>query len=243
MRKVTLAEISIAERWSRSVPKGNETMVGFNLSREDPSLWKLNKATLMFPQDGLVTVPQQKRILTMNRGSATLKSALYETGDREEPLLTMTVDQAGASGGHLRITNPSGTALLDSPIDLGDPNAALEAMFAWLGEHGFLSQLSAAGHRLVHGGARYRDPQRVTPEFLSEIEQLVPLDPDHMPAAAIRGIQFVAGKFPELPQVACFDTAFHRSLPKVARMYAPCLDASTTRACFGMASTAFHMST
>jgi acetate kinase len=155
----------------------------------------------------------------MNRGSATLKSALYEAGNRDELLLSMTVDQAGVSGGRLKIGDPSGTTLLDSPVDCGDSNAALEVMFAWLGEHGFLSRLAAAGHRLVQGGPRYKDPQRITPEFLSEIEQLVPLDPDHMPAA-IRGIQFVAGKFPELPQVACFDTAFHCSLPKVARMYA-----------------------
>jgi len=166
-----------------------------------------------------VTVPHQRRILTMNRGSATLKSALYEAGNRDELLLSMTVDQAGVSGGRLKIGDPSGTTLLDSPVDCGDSNAALEVMFAWLGEHGFLSRLAAAGHRLVQGGPRYKDPQRITPEFLSEIEQLVPLDPDHMPAA-IRGIQFVAGKFPELPQVACFDTAFHCSLPKVARMYA-----------------------
>ena len=103
-------------------------------------------------------------------------------------------------------------------MDSEQPNAALEKMFAWLDEHGFLSA-AAAGHRLVQGGSKYAEPQRITPEFLSDIEQLVPLDPDHMPAA-IRGIQFVAAKFPELPQVACFDTAFHSSLPKVARMYA-----------------------
>src|ERR1700687_1660659 len=155
----------------------------------------------------------------MNRGSATLKAALYEVGNHEELLLSMTVDQAGVAGGRLKIADPSGTVFLDSPVDSGDSNAALEVMFAWLGEHGFLSRLAAAGHRLVQGGPRYRDPQRITPEFLSEIEQLVPLDPDHMPAA-IRGIQFIAGKFPELPQIACFDTAFHSSLPKVARMYA-----------------------
>jgi acetate kinase len=131
----------------------------------------------------------------------------------------MTVDQAGSSGDRLKITDPRGAALLDSPVDPSDPDIALEVMFAWLGGHEFLSGLAAAGHRLVHGGSRYREPQRITPEFLTEIEQLIPLDPDHMPAA-IRGIKFIAKKFPELPQVACFDTAFHTSLPKVARMYA-----------------------
>ncbi len=166
-----------------------------------------------------MTIPLQRRILTMNRGSATLKSTLYEAGSHIGLLLSMTVDQRGASGSHLKITDASGATLLDSPVDHGDANASLEAMIAWLGEHGFLSGLAAAGHRLVEGGPRHKDPQRITPEFLSEIKQLVPLDPDHMPAV-IRGIQFIAGKFPELPQVACFDTAFHSSLPTVARMYA-----------------------
>jgi acetate kinase len=166
-----------------------------------------------------VAAPVQRRILTMNRGSSTLKSALYEAGDHDELLISIAVDEAGVSGGRLNVADSKGNRLLDSPVDCRDANAALEAMFAWLGEHGFLSGLAAAGHRLVHGGSRYKDPQRITAEFLSEIEQLVPLDPDHMPAA-IGGIKFVAGKFPELPQVACFDTAFHRFLPKVARMYA-----------------------
>jgi len=148
-----------------------------------------------------------------------LKCALYEEVNPGELLLSMTVHQAGASGSRLNITDPTGTALLEAPVDGGDSNGALETMFAWLDEREYLSQLAAAGHRLVHGGPRYREPQRITPKFLSEIEQLVPLDPDHMPAA-IRGIQFIARKFPELPQVACFDTAFHSSLPKVARMYA-----------------------
>jgi len=148
-----------------------------------------------------------------------LKSALYEAVDHEELLLSMTVDQADGSRGRLKIGDVSGSTLFDSQVDSGDPDTALEVMFAWLGEYGFLSGLAAAGHRLVHGGSRYREPQRITPEFLTEIERLIPLDPDHMPAA-IRGIKFIAKKFPELPQVACFDTAFHSSLPAVARMYA-----------------------
>jgi acetate kinase len=133
--------------------------------------------------------------------------------------LSITIDQPDAPNGRLKIEDPGGTTLLTSAVESEKPSAALEAMFTWLAEHGFLAQLGAAGHRLVHGGPRYQDPQRITPEFLSQIGQLIPLDPDHLPAA-IRGIQFIAEKFPELPQVACFDTDFHNSLPKVARMYA-----------------------
>ena len=107
----------------------------------------------------------------MNRGSATLKSALYQGGNHYELLLSMTVDQAGVSGGRLKIADPSGTTLFDSPIESGGSNAALEVMLTWLGGQGFLSGLAAAGHRLVQGGPLYWDPQRITPEFLSEIDQ------------------------------------------------------------------------
>src|SRR5271155_3814737 len=163
--------------------------------------------------------PQAQRILTMNRGSATLKSTLYEVGARDEVLASISVAYSDAGGARLQIADGGGAALLDSRVEGRDSNAALETMFAWLDEHKYLVGLTAAGHRLVHGGSRYREPQRITPEFLAELEKLVPLDPDHLPEA-IRGIQYVARKFPQLAQVACFDTAFHSTLPTVAKMYA-----------------------
>ena len=162
---------------------------------------------------------QRQRILTMNRGSATLKSTLYEVGARDEVLLSISVDYGHAAAARLKIADASGAALLDSSVKGRDSNTALEAIFAWLDKHDYLSGLKAAGHRLVHGGARYHEPQRITPKFLRELEKLVPLDPDHLPAA-IRGIEFVGRKFSKLTQVACFDTAFHSSLPTVAKMYA-----------------------
>ncbi len=165
----------------------------------------------------------RERVLTMNRGSATLKSTLYEvaTGSRNrtEALLSISVAYSGDDAARLKITDANGATLLDSSVKGADSNAALQAMFAWLDNHEYLSGLKAAGHRLVHGGARYSEPQRITPKFLTALEKLVPLDPDHL-AAAIKGIRFVAKKFPKLTQVACFDTAFHSSLPTVAKMYA-----------------------
>jgi acetate kinase len=162
---------------------------------------------------------ERQRILTMNRGSATLKSTLYEVGVRNEMVLAISVAYSGGASARLKITDANGTTLLDSSVKGTDSTAALETMFAWLDKRQYLSGLKAAGHRLVHGGARYTEPQRITPKFLTALKKLVPLDPDHLPAA-IRGIQFVAKKFPKLAQVACFDTAFHSSLPTVAKMYA-----------------------
>ncbi|MGB6198711.1 MAG: acetate/propionate family kinase [Candidatus Acidiferrales bacterium] len=166
-----------------------------------------------------MTETNQKRILTMNTGSATFKSALYEIGDAENLLVSISADHAGGTGTRLTIADATGNVLLESTLNSRDSSAPFDAMVSWLSEHGHLAGLAAAGHRLVHGGPRYKDPQRVTPEFLADIRALIPLDPDHMPAA-IRGIEFVAGQFPDLPQVACFDTAFHSGLPRVARMYA-----------------------
>jgi acetate kinase len=148
-----------------------------------------------------------------------LKSTLYEIGVRNQALLSISVAYSGTTSARLKITDAGRATLLDSSVRGRDSNAALEAIFAWLDKHQYLSGLQAAGHRLVHGGARYTEPQRVTPKFLSALKKLVPLDPDHLPAA-IKGIQFVARKFPKLAQVACFDTAFHGPLPTVAKMYA-----------------------
>src|ERR1700723_1675841 len=162
---------------------------------------------------------QRQRILTMNRGSATLKSTLYEAGARNEVVLAISVAYSGGANARLKIADANGATLLDSSVKGTDSNAALQAMFAWLEKYEYLSGLKAAGHRLVHGGERYTEPQRITPKFLTALEKLVPLDPDHLPAA-IKGIQFIARKFPKLTQVACFDTAFHGPLPTVAKMYA-----------------------
>ncbi len=155
----------------------------------------------------------------MNRGSATLKSTLYEIGARHEALLSISVAYSGGASPRLKIAAANGATLLDSSVKGADSNAALQAMFAWLDKHEYLAGLKATGHRLVHGGARYTQPQRITPKFLAALKKLVPLDPDHLPAA-IKGIKFVAKKFPKLPQVACFDTAFHSTLPFIAKMYA-----------------------
>jgi acetate kinase len=84
----------------------------------------------------------------------------------------------------------------------------------YLEAHPRFSQVGAVGHRVVHG-MRHSDPERVTPELLAELERIVPYDPEHLPRE-IELIQLVGRRFPHLPQVACFDTAFHRTMPRVA---------------------------
>ena len=138
-----------------------------------------------------------------------MKSTLYEVGARDEVLATISVAYGDAAGARLQIADGRGAALLDSQVKGRDSNAAMEAMFGWLDEHKYLAGLTATGHRLVHGGARYREPQRITPEFLADLEKLVPLDPDHLPEA-IRGIQFVAAEI----SAACAGGVFRYGVPQ-----------------------------
>lgn len=172
------------------------------------------------------------RILTMNRGSSTLKAAIYEADSQNRLVLSMNVDRADSSSTQIAIKDARGKSLFDSRIEktlaqeadnhgsaATASNPALDAIFDWLEQNGYLNGLVAAGHRLVHGGVQFRKPLLLTPEVLAELEELVPLDPDHLPAA-LAGIHFISQRLPELPQIACFDTAFHTSLPTVARMYA-----------------------
>ena len=159
------------------------------------------------------------RILTMNRGSSSLKAAIYRAAADEKLELSIQVDRADSSSSQVTITDAGGESMLNAAVGRGDSDAALNIVFDWLAKQGYRGDMAAAGHRIVHGGARFTEPQRVTPDFLADLETLVPLDPDHLPQA-IAGIRFISQKLPELPQIACFDTAFHSGLPTVARMYA-----------------------
>src|SRR5262249_38612916 len=92
-----------------------------------------------------------------------------------------------------------------------------EACLEWLAQQVDFAAVAAVGHRIVHGGPRYRDPQWITPEMLAELERVSPFDPEHMPFE-MGIVRTFAWRFPKLRQVATFDTAFHRQMPLVARM-------------------------
>jgi len=160
-----------------------------------------------------------RRILTLNLGSATVKAALFAVEKRPRQELAIEVSQTGASGGRIRIADSRGKSLFAEPLKRYDSALALDRVADWLSAHGYFSGLVAVGHRLVHGGPHFRKPRRITAGLLARLERVLPLDPDHLPEA-IRGIRLFAWRFPKLPQVACFDTAFHSTLPPVARMYA-----------------------
>jgi acetate kinase len=154
----------------------------------------------------------------INAGSSSLKFSFYEG---EKRLLTGQVDGIGVRP-LASATGPDGEVIA-SP-DLGatppsTPSDILPAILPWARERLGARRLAALGHRVVHGGLRHSRPARVTPELLAELEALVPLAPLHEPHN-LAPIRMALSLNPDLPQVACFDTAFHRTAPEVAQAFA-----------------------
>ena len=154
----------------------------------------------------------------MNAGSSSLKFSFYE-GERR--ILTGQVDGIGARPS-ASATGINGEGI--APPDLGTkppmvPSEVLPAILPWARERLGDRRLAALGHRVVHGGLRYSRPARVTSELLAELEALVPLAPLHEPHN-LAPIKMAMTLNPELPQVACFDTAFHRTAPEIAQAFA-----------------------
>ena len=98
-----------------------------------------------------------------------------------------------------------------------DPSRPGSGLVDWLDGRGDLGRVAAVGHRVVHGGPEYADPRLVTPELIRDLRRISPLDPAHFPAE-LALMEAFAVRCPGIPQFACFDTAFHHSLPRVARL-------------------------
>jgi acetate kinase len=162
-----------------------------------------------------------RRLLTINSGSSSLKAALYRLGKgtTETPELRAEASRIGGRGGGMRLADGRGKTLDERRDDLPDHAAALDALMSRLRDRGLdRDHLAAVGHRIVHGGEHHREPQRVTPGVVADLRALVPIDPNHLPQA-IAAIEAVDRAYPAVPQVACFDTAFHSRMPRVARLY------------------------
>lgn len=152
--------------------------------------------------------------LTLNAGSSSIKFALF-SGDLAE-MARGRIEEEGA-GLHLRILNPEGRPTMEWRRERGRHEDALPELLDWIDREA--GDLVAVGHRVVHGGAQFVDPVRITPETLAALGALAPLAPLHQaqslePAMALMRLK------PALPQIACFDTAFHSTLSSTARRFA-----------------------
>lgn len=155
-----------------------------------------------------------KTILSIDRGSSSLKFAVYEMESTDERLLIAgVVEPLGDANATLLIRDERVAKPSEARRPLGSATP-VNALLAALRE--FDVNLDAVGHRLVYGGAAHEAPERVSDDLLTSLAALVPFDPLHMPDA-LATIREIAAASPALPQVVCFDTAFHRGMPAVAQ--------------------------
>jgi acetate kinase len=157
-------------------------------------------------------------ILTINGGSSSLKFALFALADPPERILSGRVERIGMPNSSLRLTRANGEKE-ESEVEAPHQSAAVKLLIERLGRLIELSSIAIVGHRVVHGGERLYRPGLITPDVLKELHRIVPYDPEHLPGE-IEAIEVIQRLDPQLPQVACFDTAFHHDLPRVAQIIA-----------------------
>jgi acetate kinase len=157
-----------------------------------------------------------QQIAVVNAGSSTLKLSLFENGAKR---LSVLADRLDAAAPHILIQDASGAACFDDGISVDGYHGALIWLFDWLAAERPDTHLTAVGHRVVHGGDVFTEPVQVTPAVCERIRALIPLAPLHQ-GHNLNAIEFIAAHFPGLPQVACFDTAFHSTQGRMERMFA-----------------------
>ncbi|GEP53352.1 acetate kinase [Reyranella soli] len=164
-------------------------------------------------------MPQQGCIAVLNAGSSSIKFAVYEA-ERDGPLLFHGQVEGIGVAPHLKATDADGKSVAEQRWDAGalDHHAATDAILE-LGRKLLAGRpVLAFGHRVVHGGTAFAAPTRVDAGVLKALAELVPLAPLHQPHN-LAPIEAIARAVPHIPQVACFDTAFHRSQPALAQEF------------------------
>src|SRR5690348_1282422 len=157
-------------------------------------------------------------ILTINGGSSSLKFALFTALDRAERLVSGAIERIGMPGTRFIVKTTNGSSE-ESTVAAPDQAAAVALLIKRLEQFVSLEAIAIIGHRVVHGGSRFYRPELVTPEVLDELRRIVPYDPDHLPGE-IDAIEAFHRLDSQRLQVACFDTAFHHELPRVAQIIA-----------------------
>ncbi len=158
-------------------------------------------------------------VLTINRGSSSLKFAAYAVhdGDVSDRQLLGAIQRIGRPNAVFSATNLRTGERFSETLDPRQHGDCVAYLTDWLTQHASLRDMGAIGHRVVHGGPRFYEPRRVDQPLLDELKKISDFDPEHLPAE-IQLIEAIAARWPRVPQVACFDTAFHRSMPRVARI-------------------------
>ena len=159
---------------------------------------------------------EKPSILTINGGSSSIKFALYEAAKPLKRGIYGTVDRIGLSGTNLTFTEPTKQKPQRHKLGAADQKSAANALIDWLEKQIDFKSVKGVGHRVVHG-MKHTEPEMVTKKLLDELRRISPNDPDHLPRE-IELIEVLRQRHPKLLQVACFDTAFHQTMPRVAKL-------------------------
>lgn len=163
-----------------------------------------------------MTEKQSSYILSVNCGSSSLKFSLYQAGSLQQEW-SGSVNAIGSSESELMIS--SGEQIVEhQKAGFKNLDAAVMVIIRWLKNSRYSAGLLAIGHRLVQGGPNHRKPEKINGKLLESLSQFIYLAPNHLPDE-IKTIKSFQAAFPGLPQVACFDTAFHRNMPDEAKYY------------------------
>ncbi|MEO7485599.1 MAG: acetate/propionate family kinase [Ferruginibacter sp.] len=155
-------------------------------------------------------------ILTINGGSSSIKFALFKPGVTPQQLLGGAVENIGTKKALLNFNNTATQQKNSFDIEAANHDAAANHLIDWLEKQEGFDSVTAIGHRIVHG-MQHTEPELVTENLLVELKKISAFDPEHLPEE-IKLIEIFKKKYPELKQVACFDTSFHTSMPVIAKL-------------------------
>jgi acetate kinase len=167
--------------------------------------------------EGTAINAKNSSILTINGGSSSIKFGLFEVSNPPRSRLYGEIGGIGQKQAHLRVVASPDAVDVSRNVNAPDHTAAADVLSKYIEESDVQQTVVGIGHRVVQGGPKYWEPQRVTAEMLKELRTLSAFDPEHLPDE-IRLIEAFSRRFLDVSQVACFDTAFHHDLPLVARL-------------------------
>ena len=165
----------------------------------------------------LIGAGEPPRVLAINGGSSSIRFALYHLGDMPKRGLRGHLERIGLAGTSLTIDDPAEPGSSRRNIGDLDQPAAARFLVEWLDQQVGFGLFTAVGHRIVSGGAAFSEPQPVTQQLLDTLRPMSGTMPEHLPSE-LAMIDLIGGRAPSLLQVACFDTAFHRDMPRVAKL-------------------------
>ena len=159
------------------------------------------------------------RILTINGGSSSIKFALFDGSDAPQRILGGAIERIGQLQATLKTKRRDPANDTSQTVSAPDHAAAVDVLHDWIEQHLGGEGLTAVGHRVVQGGPNYSAPHLIDDALIKEVRRLFAFDPEHLPEEVLL-IEAFRRRFPDVPQVACFDTAFHHDMPRVAQQLA-----------------------